>query len=453
MIYLLGLMIQWVGRALVPALLVLVAGAVVVALRSCPRAGSTHQFIMMKAKSNPRALLIMNLRTLFFLVGCFCLSLRAASGEEEWKPVSCDSAKPYHGPKLHARPPANVFAGAGGSLVGLLDTNTIMRLEKAFERALAATKAPAMTVAVGVPGEGLWSATRTAHLTAGETASQVFYWASAGKAFTAVVVLRLVEEGKLKLDDKLARWFPDFPNAKVITLDHLLTHTSGLYSFQNDPALRAQPGYKSPETLLAVAKAHGNAFCPGEYWAYCNTGYVLLARIVEQIEGQPFHAVVTRRIIHRLGLKHTRSLAPNSPVADIAPAHPSKPKEVEAAFHFSTPFGAGNIVSTAEDLVRFWSALLGGQFVKPKTVQGMFERLYPMFGQPQFYGRGVMLYDVPKPDGCTEVWLGHSGGCPGIKAVVAYAPEAGAFVAVALNNDGSAEATAHLLFKALKEAQ
>lgn len=393
----------------------------------------------------------MNPLTLLWVVGCFCLSLRAAQDSTDWKPVHCDSAKPYHGPKLHARPPASVFAGASGALNGSLDTNTSMRLEKALERALTATQAPAVTVAVGVPGRGLWSATRLGQLTAGEPSPQVFYWASAGKAFTAVVILQLVEEGKLKLDDKLARWFPDFPNAKVITLDHLLTHTSGLYSFQNDSTLRSRPGYKSPETLLAVAKAHGNAFCPGEYWAYCNTGYVLLARIVEQVEGQPFHAVVTRRIMDRLELKHTRSLAPNAPVANIAPAHPSKPEETEAEFHFSTPFGAGNVVGTAEDLVRFWHALLGGRLVKPKTMQGMFERLHPMFGQPQFYGRGVMLYEVPKPDGSTQVWLGHSGGCPGIKAVMAYAPEAGAFVAVALNNDGSAEATAHLLLKALKE--
>lgn len=75
------------------------------------------------------------------------------------------------------------------------------------------------------------------------------------------------------------------------------------------------------------------------------------------------------------------------------------------------------------------------------------------FCLPQFYGRGVMLYEVPKSDGGTQIWLGHSGGCPGIKTVVTYAPEAGAFVAVALNNDGSAEATAHLLLKALKETK
>lgn len=393
----------------------------------------------------------MKQRILLLLIGCFCLPPFMARGGDDWKPVLCDSAKPYHGPKLHARPPASIFAGAVGSLGGSLDTNTVARLETALMRALAATKAPAMTVSVGVPGKGLWSATRTSQTAAGETPPQVFYWASAGKAFTAVAVLQLVEAGKLKLDDKLARWFPDLPNAKVITLDHLLTHTSGLYSFQNDPTLRSQAGYKSPETLLAVAQAHGNAFCPGEYWSYCNTGYVLLARIVEQVEGQPFHEVVTRRIIDRLGLKRTRALTPNSPVADIATAHPSKPEEAEPEFHFSSPFGAGNIVGSAKELVRFWHALLGGQLVKPKTMQGMFERLYPMFGQPQFYGRGVMLYEVPKPDGGTQVWLGHSGGCPGIKAVVACAPEAGAFVAVALNNDGSAEATAHLLLKALKE--
>jgi len=394
----------------------------------------------------------MNLRTVLLLVGWFFLPPLVAKSGDDWKPVNCDSAKSYQGPKLHARPPVRFFSEASGSLAGSLDTNTVARLEKALERALAATKSPSMTVAVGVPEKGLWSATGVDQLAARETTPQYFYWASAGKAFTAVVILQLVEDGKLKLDDKLARWFPDFPNAKAITLDHLLTHTSGLYSFQNDAALRSQPGYKSPETLLAVAKAHGNAFCPGEYWSYCNTGYVLLARIVEQVEGQPFHEVVTRRIIDRLGLKFTRSLAPKSAAADIAAAHPSKPEEAEAEFHFSTPFGAGNIAGTAEDMVRFWHALLNGQLVKPKTLPGMFERLYPMFGQPQFYGRGVMLYEVPKPDGGTQVWLGHSGGCPGIKAVVAYAPEAGAFVAVAMNNDGSAEATAHLLLKALKES-
>ena len=72
-----------------------------------------------------------------------------------------------------------------------------------------------------------------------------------------------------------------------------------------------------------------------------------------------------------------------------------------------------------------------------------------MFGNGTFYGRGVMLYDVPSQAGGHTTWLGHSGGGPGIKAIVAYSLDAKAFVAVALNSDGSAEATASLLLKAL----
>jgi D-alanyl-D-alanine carboxypeptidase len=72
-----------------------------------------------------------------------------------------------------------------------------------------------------------------------------------------------------------------------------------------------------------------------------------------------------------------------------------------------------------------------------------------MFDKGTFYGRGVMLYDVPGKDGGRMMWLGHSGGAPGYKAIVAYSAEANAYVAVALNNDASAEATANLLLKAL----
>lgn len=67
------------------------------------------------------------------------------------------------------------------------------------------------------------------------------------------------------------------------SIDHLLTHTSGIYSFQSNPVLRASPGYKPPEELISTARNHGNGFCPGEYWSYSNTGYVMLGRIIEQI--------------------------------------------------------------------------------------------------------------------------------------------------------------------------
>lgn len=385
---------------------------------------------------------------------CAGLLLSAAEPDNKWNPVTCESEKRYRGPKMHAAPVAKAFSDAAGSLDGTLDAATVQRLEQALQTALETTKAPDMTVAVGVPRKGVW--THTTKSDSQETVStpQRFWFASVGKAFTAVVVLQLVEEGKLKLTDKLALWFPDYPNAAVVTIDHLLTHTSGIYSFQNDAGFRAKPGYKSPEELIAVARTHGNAFCPGEYWSYSNTGYVMLGRIIEQIEGRPYHESVTERVIARLGLKGAKALAPRETVADLAPAHPSDPKAARASETTpSTPFAAGSIVASADDMVRFWHGLLGGRLLKPETVRGQFQRLYPMFGQGTYYGRGVMLYAVVDPKIGRFIWLGHSGGAPGIKAVVAYAVETRAYVAVALSNDGSAEATANLFLKALSASR
>ncbi len=385
----------------------------------------------------------------FVLMVTGCCGPTAAAAESDWHAVVCDSARPYHGPKPHPAPERRVFTDAAPSFGAGLDTNAIARLERALDKAQSATKAPAMTVAVGVPGRGVWSATRG---TPGDTNAppRWFWFASVGKAFTAAVVLQLVEEGKLSLDDPLSRWFPDFPNAKAITLDHLLRHTGGIYSFQNDPKLRVQPGYHAPEELIGVARAHGNGFCPGEYWSYSNTGYVLLGLIVERVEGRPFHEVVDTRVIRRLGLVNTRALAPQEELPGLARPSPSRPTEEPVGSTVpTTPYAAGNVVATAGDMVRFWHALLAGELLKPATVRNQFAELLPMFDPGTFYGRGVMLYDVPDKDGRHLTWLGHSGGAPGSKALVLYSVESKAYVAVAMNNDGSAEATANLLLKAL----
>lgn len=329
-----------------------------------------------------------------------------------------------------------------------MESNTVVRLEQAFATARQLTLAPAMTAAVGVPGRGLWSA-MSGPASAGGEPARWFWFASVGKAFTAAVTLQLIEERTLRLEDRLSRWFPDFPNAKSITLDHLLTHTSGIYSFQADPEFRVRPDYRAPEELIEIARAHGNGFCPGEFWSYSNTGYVLLGRILERVEGKPFHEILTIRVIKRLGLEQTKALAPTEHLAGLALPNSSQPDPTTEQRVPTTPYAAGNVVATAADMVRFWHALLGGRILQPETVRQQFQRLYPMFENGTFYGRGVMLYDVPDKDGRRLTWLGHSGGSPGTKALVAYSVDSNAFVAVALNNDGSAEATANLLLRAL----
>ena len=260
--------------------------------------------------------------------------------------------------------------------------------------------------------------------------------------------LAIIEEN-IDLADTLSKWIPDFPNASVITIDHLLLHTSGTFSFNADLRFREENGYKTPDELLEIAKSHGNAFCPGEYWSYSNTNYVLLALILEQIEQKPFHLILTERIINPLDLKNTIALKPKQQLKGLVKGHTEDGPDEK--FYESMPLGAGIIVSSAKDMVIFWHSYLTGKIIKSLSVETAFAHLYPMFGNGTFYGRGVMLYDVYNEGGEQVVWwLGHSGGTQGLKAVIAYDMMRKIYVAVALNNTASAEASANKLLAEVK---
>lgn len=362
-------------------------------------------------------------------------------------PVICTSAQPYQGPSCRAPVTLPSAAALADFPTAPVPAELAQKLSAALELAESKLKAPALTAAIASPGQGFWSSTVT--LDPHAVPPKRFYWASAGKTFTAVLILQLVEEGKLSLTTPIAQWFPDYPNARCITIEHLLTHTSGIFSFNQDLKFARKPRSLPPADLIAIARRHGSAFCPGEYWSYCNTGYVMLGLIAEQLDGRAYAEAVDARIVQRIGLHQTRALPAIMGIADIAPPHPSSPADAMVEVAQGTPFSAGCIVATAEDMVRFWWGLLSGKLLAPATVEKMFTPLYPMFGERVgFYGQGVMVSDIP--DQTVDVWLGHSGGTPGIKAEVIYSQNAHAFVAVALNNDGSAQSTVNLLLKTLR---
>jgi len=382
------------------------------------------------------------------------LFIASPGAAEDYAPRRCATAVEYVGAPLHPPPDSAVFSGLDGAMTGSLDDSLVARLDLAVGWILANTAAPGITAAVGIPGEGLWSVSRGLARLEPRTpfASQaLFYWASAGKAFTAAVVSQLIEEGKLAYTDSLARWFPEFPNASAITIDHLLTHTSGAFSFNADLKFRRKRGYTEPNELIRVAARQGNASCPGERWSYSNTGYVLLARIVEQIDGGPFHAAVSRRVIERLGLRSTIALAPEQRPSGLATGHIARKPDLD--FDCSMPFGAGIIVAPAEDMVRFWQAMLAGRLVGAASVRHAYAHLYPMFDPGTFYGRGVMLIEFRDGDAPPNVWLGHGGGTPSAKAVVAYDTASRVFIAVAINGDVSAEAAAYRLLREVRASR
>lgn len=363
-------------------------------------------------------------------------------------PKACVRRVAYAGPPLRAQLGAwqlDAAAKAGSSRLAPVTSDG---LEERFARAAGHMQTQALTAALATADGAIWTQTRV--VKEGQALPSRFFWASVGKAYAATAILQMVEEGKLSLDATLDRWAPQAPNAAWITVEDLLGHTGGLYSFQNDPALREALGYKPPEQLLAAANAQPAVFCPGLAWSYSNTGYVHLGRIIEAVDAKPYHEALRGRIIEHLDLRETDILAPRQVLAGMAPlAPPSATGGTDD--DVTTPFAAAGVAASAGDVVRFWRALMSNRLHGVEQTRRRFLRLYPMTGVgPGYYGLGVMVSDLAAADPrATDTWLGHSGGLPGAKAVVAYSLEKQAYVAVALTGEGSPEATANLLLSGL----
>lgn len=361
------------------------------------------------------------------------------------RPDTCEAAKPYRGSALYLAP--KIYPIKLGTLDGELDHAAQNRLNIALDKAMSATKAKSMTAAIGIPGKGLWTSQRTT--TGKPLATSMHYWASAGKTLTAITTLKFVEEGKLSLSDPVSKFIANVPNGNIITIEMLLNHTSGLFSVNEDVQVRQLQKHLTLDEILKVLNRHKALFCPGEYWRYTNTGYELLGYILQRVDGRPFHEIVSTTIIEPLGLQDMRILHFNDPAKDVAALYSSNPDV--PAMRIDSAGAAGAMAASSEDVVLLWKAVLDGRILKQETVKSMYATLYPMLGKSPYFGLGVMVYEVPEPDGKINIWIGHSGGAPGVKAVFAYVPSRNAFVAVSLSGDGSAEATAYLLLNALKE--
>lgn len=359
----------------------------------------------------------------------------ASAYAEDYKPVICQAAKPYAGA---ARSDAHVPLALPEMTPGDIPAPVAARLAEAFTQAKGLTRAASLAAAIRTP-DGQWQQADSAKL---------YFWASAGKTFTAIAILQAVEAGKLRLEDPVSKWIEGLPNGDVITVGHLLNHTSGLFSANEDLVVRKASGKLSLDEELKVLKRHGAMFCPGENWRYSNSGYALLGAILERVEGKPYAQVVTAGVIDRLARKDIRVITPGDSLADIEPL---MSQSGEKAIDMHVPGPAGGVAASPQAMIDVWQGLLSGRLLKLETVEAMFAAPYPMFGQPVYYGHGVMVYQPPvKPGDKPILWLGHSGGAPGVKAVVVYSPADKAFAAVALTGDGPAEAAAALLLRQLQ---
>lgn len=366
------------------------------------------------------------------------------SAQAEIRNSDCRDEKTYQGEPLHSDFNSEILPSSF-DLSGNLETELTAQLNEAVNWTLQNTNTPGITAAVGIRDRGIWSTTKGLVSTQPPTEvneDSVFWWASVGKMFTASIILQMVAENQLSLDQTINNWLPDYPQAQHITIRDLLIHTGGVFSFQQDREFRRRIGYSTPEELIALSAEQGADFCPGMSWYYSNTGYVMLAKIIEAIANRPFAEVVEERLIQPLGLTQTYALNFQAVPPQLARGHIDG--EPDTKFKPSLPFGAGNIVGSAEDMTIFLAALLSGEVYPRTLLQESLSTLYPMFDNGTYYGQGIMLYDIDR-EGDSVQWLGHSGGSSSVKTVVAYDLERDVFVAVAMNGNVPAEALAYRL--------
>ncbi|GAA3116094.1 serine hydrolase domain-containing protein [Streptomyces rectiviolaceus] len=242
------------------------------------------------------------------------------------------------------------------------------------------------------------------------------------KTFTAVVVLQLVGEGKIRLDAPVDTYLPGLVRGKGIdgrriTVRHLLQQTSGLPNYSN--YLGDDVRYFEPRELVDIALQHKADFAPGKKWAYSNTNYVLAGLIVEKVTGRPLAKEMDQRIIKRIGLRHTYFPAPGD--ATIREPHPhgyyrdaaDAPLQDVTEIDPSWGWAAGQLVSTNSDLNRFYSALLSGDLLPRAQLAQMRGSTRPAegtFGRGARYGLGIVSKPLPCGDG---LYWGHGGSFPG----------------------------------------
>ncbi|MGW4033022.1 serine hydrolase domain-containing protein [Streptomyces sp. NPDC004838] len=386
---------------------------------------------------------------------------------------------------MAARRPARTDASAGANAARWARTGAVGLVAAAVASTAFAAPAQAHTsggahqatqramdavVKAGIPGvigqvrdkHGVWKGTsgvgnrKTGAPRGGDDRFRI---ASITKTFVATVLLQMEAEGKLDLDDTVDRWLPGLVrgngnDGRKITVRQLLNHSSGVYDFLADPDYQQKylfaPGFlkhrfetRTPQTAVEVALGHQPKFAPGTGYSYSNTNYVLAALIMEKAGGRSYEEEVRQRIIKPLGLRATtmpentsHMPKPSSRAYSKLSEDPNATKVYDVTLqNASQTWAEGDIISSASDLNRFFSALLSGKVLPKKQLKAM-KTLIPDPDDPTSgYGLGIGTFNTS----CgVKVW-GHSGGWIGSLSLAVTTEDGRHSLAYNLNGDWTGE--------------
>jgi CubicO group peptidase (beta-lactamase class C family) len=266
------------------------------------------------------------------------------------------------------------------------------------------------------------------------TPESVFRIGSITKQFTAVAILQLVEQGKVALSDPITKFLPDYPTqGKTITVEHLLTHTSGIQSYTDKPEfLEAMRRDMTPQQIMEAVQNDPMQFDPAAQFRYNNSGYILLGMIIEKVSGMPYAECMEKNLFPRAGLTATLYGDTGKIVRNRVPGYTRNGDSFANANFLSMtlPYSAGALLSTVDDLGRWHAALVAGKVVDRKLLDAAWRPYKLASGEEASYGYGWGVGSV-----LGEKVIQHGGGINGYTSHEMWVPEHDVYVTILTNNE------------------
>ena len=317
------------------------------------------------------------------------------------------------------------------------------KVDAAVKQVLDSTGVPSAEVGVVQGGKIVYTAAFGKARLEPEVAATVgmhYPVGSISKQFTAACVLLMVQDGKMTLDDPVARWFPELTRAKDVTVRMLLSHTSGYSDYA--PQDYTIPVWTKPVDPLKVVKEWAGKpldFEPGTKWQYSNTNFVLTALILEKVSGEPFWQLLKTRVLDPLGLHEVLNLdtdrARLEPEGTMRNAlGPLRPAILEAPGWY---MGDATLAMPVADLLRWDISMMDETLLKPASYRAMETEVLLKNGAPTGY---ALANDVAIRNGHRQIY--HGGEVGGFVAQNTILPDDRAAVAVLTNQEASAAAGA-----------
>ncbi|MGL5002177.1 MAG: serine hydrolase, partial [Casimicrobium sp.] len=268
------------------------------------------------------------------------------------------------------------------------------------------------------------------------------------KQFTAVAIMMLEEQGKLNLQDEITKHLPDYPAPKQrVTVEHLLTHTSGIRSYTNKPTYAASMAKEmTVAQMIDTFKNDPLEFAPGRQFRYNNSGYFLLGAIVEKVSGMSYAEFLAKNVFVPLDMKDTAHEGfERSGGRKRIEGYGRRADQFVASantVHMSQPYAAGALISTVDDLARWDAAIAAGKLLKSENWKRVFTPYTLSDGKKSAYGYG---WNIGKTRGRESIE--HGGGINGFLSHAIRIPSEGVYVALVTNTNATTTSTSYITEK------